>query len=269
MKRFGLCIAAALALAALTPATAQDQEYVVRYAPGAEFPDDPASEAAVWSFVNFVELDKDDFTVWGGGTHDGNEDASGRFLLLWSEEGLFLMVEVTDDSHLNNNAGGGIWNGDSTQVAIEPTGERPPGGGGVMYEFNFGLGAPNSATPSFARALRHAEGPAQFDPEQFFYKFERVEEQKLTKYIVFFPTDQIAPAELEADSTIGLGLIVNDGDDEPGQDGQKGWLGWGANSIVHGKDASQTNLLILSGEALSVDPAGKLAASWAAIKTGR
>ena len=143
------------------------------------------------------------------------------------------------------------------------------GGGGVMYEYNFGLGAPNSETPSFARALQHAEGPAQFDPQLFEYEFERLEEQKLTKYMVFFPASQIVPAELEAESTIGLGLIVNDGDNEPGQDGQKGWLGWGALSIVHGKDASQTNLLILSEETLGVDPAGKLAASWADIKTSR
>ncbi len=267
MKRFGLCIAVALAMAALTPAMAQDQEYTVRYA--SDFPDDPASEAIVWSLVDFVELDKGDFTEHGGGTHNGNDDASGRFLFLWNEEGLFFMSEITDDSHLNANAGAGIWNGDSTQIAIEPTGDRPGGGGGVMYEYNFGLGAPDSATPSFARALRHADGPGAFDPDLFVYKFERIEELKLTKYLVFFPASEIVPAELEADSTIGLGLIVNDGDDEPGQAGQKGWLGWGANSIVFGKDASQTNLLILSEEDLSVDPAGKLAASWADIKTSR
>ena len=256
-----------MAMAAfMTAAMAQDQEYVVRYAPEAALPDDPASW---WSFVDFVELDKDDFTAAGGGIHNGNEDASGRFLLLWHEEGLILMVEVTDDSHLNNNSGADIWIGDSVQVAIEPTGERLPGGDGVMYEYNFGLGAPNSATPSFVRELQHAEAPAEFHPETVSYEFERVEERKLTKYLVFFPAKQIAPAELKADSTIGLGLIVNDGDREPGQDGQKGWLGWGANSIVFGKDASQTNLLILSGEALGVDPAGKLAASWANIKTSR
>ncbi len=179
------------------------------------------------------------------------------------------MIEVTDDSHLNNNTGDDIWVGDSVQAAIEPTGERPPGGDGVMYEFNFGLGAPNSSTPSFARELRHFKGPAEFHPETVFYEFERVEKHKLTKYLVFFPAKQIAPAEMKADTTMGLGLIVNDGDDEPGQDGQKGWLGWGANSIVFGKDASQTNLLILSQAALSVDPAGKLAASWADIKTSR
>ncbi|MDE0020908.1 MAG: hypothetical protein OXT69_05960 [Candidatus Poribacteria bacterium] len=266
MKRFGLCIAAALALAALTPATAQDQEYVVRYAPGAEFPDDPASEAAVWSFVNFVELDRDDFTAHGGGTHNGNEDASGRFLLLWSEEGLFLMVEVTDDSHLNTNAGGGIWNGDSVQVVFEPTGERRAGLS--KYEYNFGLGAPNSATPHFARAFNHPEAPPM-NTDDFYFMFERVEEEKLTKYVVFFPVAHLAPAVLEVDSRIGMGMVINDGDDEPGQQGQKGWLGWGANSVVFAKDTSQTNLLILSEESLSVDPAGKLAASWAAIKTGR
>ena len=265
MKRFGLCIAAAaMAMAALTSASAQDQEYVVRYA--SDFPDDPASEAAIWSLVDAVELDKDDFTAHGGGTHNGNDDASARFLVLWNEDGLFLMVEVTDDSHLNTKAGGGIWNGDSVQAVFEPTGERKPGLG--RYEYNFGLGAPNSATPHFARAFNHPEAPPM-NVNDFVFMFERVEEEKLTKYLVFFPVAHLAPAAMEADSKIGMGMVINDGDDEPGQQGQKGWLGWGANSVVFAKDTSQTNLLTLSEETLDVDPAGKLAASWADIKTGR
>ncbi len=61
MKRSGLRIAAAMSMAAfMTAATAQDQEYIVRYAPEAALPDDPAS---LWSIVDFVELDKDDFTA--------------------------------------------------------------------------------------------------------------------------------------------------------------------------------------------------------------
>ena len=98
------------------------------------------------------------------------------------------------------------------------------------------------------------------------YAIARNEADKRTVYEVFFPAAAIAPTVLEAGGSIGFGMIVNDGDDEPGQAGQKGWLGWGANAIVFGKDTSQMNIVNFVGTPASVDPAGKLSVSWGALK---
>ena len=38
----------------------------------------------------------------------------------------------------------------------------------------------------------------------------------------------------------GLGICVNDGDREAGQEGQKGWSGWYTHSIVFGKNSEHT-----------------------------
>ena len=259
MKRFGIC-AAALLLAAY--AGAQDKEYTALNALG----ETPVIDGDLGDWVKVEAGEFDGFTPHNGGIHDGDDDASGTFKLVWTEEGLYLAVDVTDDSHLNNGSGNSIYNGDSVQVAIDPTAERA--GGGNFYEFNFGLGAPNSETPHFVREKRHAEGPAQADIGAFEYVFMRDEAQKRTVYEAFFPLAQIAPSVLEAGSTIGFAIIVNDGDDGAGQDGQKGWLGWGELTIVHGKDSAAMNLVLFSEDTLQVDPAGKLAAKWANLKKG-
>ena len=260
MKRTAMAAACAFALAGA--AFAQDQEYSAFHTGGSA----PTIDANLndWSGVpEGVALA--DFTAHGGGVWNGEDDASGTFWLLWDENGLYFAADITDDSHLNTGVGAGIWNGDGAQVAIDPTAER--GGGNNMYEFNFGLGGPNSDSPQFSRALKFATGPAAVGVAADDYAIARIEAEKRTVYEVFFPAAAIAPTALEAGGSIGFGMIVNDGDDEPGQQGQKGWLGWGANAIVFGKDTSQMNVVNFVGTPASVDPADKLSISWGTLKT--
>lgn len=260
MKRTAMAAACAFALAGA--AFAQDQEYSAYHTGGSA----PTIDANLndWSGVpEGVALTE--FREHGGGKWNGEDDASGTFWLLWNENGLYFAADITDDSHLNKGVGGGIWNGDGAQVAIDPTAERA--GGNNMYEFNFGLGGPNSDSPQFSRALKFSTGPAAVGITADDYAIARIEGEKRTLYEVFFPAAAIAPTALEAGGSIGLGMIVNDGDDEPGQQGQKGWLGWGANSIVFGKDTGQMNVVNFVGTPASVDPSGKMASSWGTLKT--
>ena len=59
---------------------------------------------------------------------------------------------------------------------------------------------------------------------------------------------------------------MNDGDLAAGQDGQKGWSGWYAHSIVHGKNTEKMGLVKLTADVLSVDPIGKLTTTWGNLK---
>jgi hypothetical protein len=221
-------------------------------------------DLADWAGVKEgVKMEK--FTPHDGGTWNGKQDCSGAFWLVWNDKGMYLAVDVTDDEHINTELGDRIWNGDSTQVMIEPTGKRPAGGNGVAYEYNFGLGGAKSNDPQFSRAFGHAQMPAKVSAE---FAFVRNEAQKKTYYEVFFTKADMAPADLKAGTKIGFGIIVNDGD--KGQEGQKGWIGWAENSIVFGKKADQTNIVeFVAEQVLAVGPAGRLATTWGALRRTR
>ncbi|GIX08061.1 MAG: hypothetical protein KatS3mg115_2464 [Candidatus Poribacteria bacterium] len=96
------------------------------------------------------------------------------------------------------------------------------------------------------------------------YAFRRDEPNKKTYYELKFTENDIAPAVLEVGTRMGFSMIVNDGD--IGEEGQKGWTGWGENAIVFGKDATQTNLIILVDTPLAVQPTGKATVLWGALK---
>ncbi len=69
---------------------------------------------------------------------------------------------------------------------------------------------------------------------------------KRTIYEIKLPKESLGLESLELGTQFGLGMAINDGDrKEDGQDGQKGWGGLGAHSIVHGKDPDQTALVTL------------------------
>src|SRR5207249_1027077 len=70
---------------------------------------------------------------------------------------------------------------------------------------------------------------------------------KKTYYEIRMPADALGlTAPLTAGMKFGLGMAINDGDADPGQNGQKGWGGLGAHSIVFGKTPSETALVTLA-----------------------
>ena len=93
----------------------------------------------------------------------------------------------------------------------------------------------------------------------------RDDKENKTYYELRIPTEDLAPAEFVPDGQIGLGLIYNDSD--KAHPGQTGWVGWGSQAIVFGKDNTQMNLVIFSGEMLAVCSKDKLAATWGHAKT--
>ncbi|MEZ4463312.1 MAG: sugar-binding protein [bacterium] len=63
------------------------------------------------------------------GTPDGAADLSARACAAWSDQALWLAVEVVDDRHHNDFPPETLWLGDSVQLGLDPTGDGQPGEG--------------------------------------------------------------------------------------------------------------------------------------------
>ncbi|MGY8687180.1 MAG: hypothetical protein ACKVHP_05510, partial [Verrucomicrobiales bacterium] len=66
---------------------------------------------------------------------------------------------------------------------------------------------------------------------------------KRTTYEIKLPKSALGLDILEPGTQFGLGMAINDGDENT--PGQKGWGGLGAHSIVFGKTPSETALVTL------------------------
>lgn len=195
-----------------------------------------------------------------GGSSKGPEDISLTFYVVWDDDNLYFAAEVSDDEQLHENTGDNIWNGDSIQMAIDPTGERQIAGfDGNSYEYNFGLDLNDKVVLS--RLFGHPDSKGN----EAELMIVRDDDKEKTYYELRIPAEDIAPAEFGAGKQIGFGMIYNDGDEA--HPGQTGWVGWGSQAIVFGKDNTQMNLLIFSAEFVAVSPGGKLADTWGHVKT--
>jgi len=83
-------------------------------------------------------------------------------------------------------------------------------------------------------------------------------------YEARFSVDELGVAAYKAGMGFGVSICVNDGDDDT--PGQKGWSGWYPHSIVFGKNAEKTGLVVLTDTPFAVGPKGKLATKWAAVR---
>jgi len=234
---------------------AQDEEYKALKTKEPPKIDGDLSDK-VWQWAEGIYLDE-----WEelGGSSKGPEDISLTFYVVWDDDNLYFAADVSDDEHLHENTGDSIWNGDSIQIAIDPTGEREIAAfDGNSYEYNFGIDVNNKVIMS--RLFGHPDSAGQNSELMII----RDDEKGKTYYELRIPAKDIAPANFEADGKIGFAMICNDGD--KAHPGQTGWVGWGSQAIVFGKDNTQMNLLIFSGEMVAVTPKLKLADTWGHIK---
>jgi hypothetical protein len=262
MRKLSLLIFISLCMMFITNyLLAQDEDYMALVTTSPITIDGDLSE---WALAEGIYLDE-----WeeNGGTSSGPDDISVTFYVIWNDDNLYFAAEVTDDEHLQENVGDQIWNGDSVQIAIEPTGGRLSGGfDNTSYEYNFGLSS--SGDVVLSRLYGHPEGWPSMGVDPFRNDDElmvvRDDVNKKTYYELRIPAEDIAPAEFLVGGAIGFAMICNDGDkDAPGQ---TGWVGWGSLAIVNGKDNAEMNLVTFSGEKLSVSPREKMTATWGRIK---
>lgn len=201
------------------------------------------------------------FEPHGGGKWDGADDHETCFAFVWDADAIYIALSVTDDEHQN---AGAAWNGDSLQLAFEPTGKR--GGGLTLFLYNIALD--NNKANLILHNERPNGTPGLVSGENF--AITRDEGAKETYYEIKITPEVLGlKVPFKEGYELGVGLCVNDGDNAAGQEGQKGWSGWYPHSIVHGKHSEKTGLVKLTDETLAVEPSNKLTTTWGRLKSNQ
>ena len=211
-----------------------------------------------------VEYSGNVFQEHNGGKWKGADDHETCFMITWDTESVYIALIVTDDEH--EHAAAAAWNGDGAQLAFEMSGKRSPGL--PMWLYNVGLD--DKAANILPGALNENPGGKGVAPDDDIVVI-RNEAEKKTYYELRFTAEelQVKGKKFSESFEFGLGICVNDGDREAGQEGQKGWSGWYTHSIVFGKNSEHTGLVVLTDEVLAVEASHKLATTWGTLKSVR
>jgi len=208
------------------------------------------------------------FEEYAGGTWSGPDDQTSEVQVVYDAENVYIGVVVTDDYH--EDVSGNAWNGDSIQLAIADAART-----NLVALYNYALGGYENGTGTFVGTdptgapygllIEHERGPggdpACNCPTVAFIRRDFA--KKKTYYEIKLPVASLGlTGPLTVGTQFGLGMAINDGDgvaldldgdgiketsygQGAGQEGQKGWGGLGAHSIVHLKTASETALVTL------------------------
>ena len=211
-----------------------------------------------------VEYSGNVFQEHNGGKWKGPDDHQTCFAILWDPEAIYISIAVDDDEH--EHAAAAAWNGDGAQLAFEMSGKRSAGL--PMWLYNVGLD--DKAKSILPGALNENPGGKGIVPDEDI-AIVRNEAEKETYYELRFTAEelQVKGKKFSEGFKFGLGICVNDGDREAGQEGQKGWSGWYTHSIVFGKNSEHTGLVVLTNEVLAVEASHKLATTWGTLKSVR
>lgn len=172
---------------------------------------DGVINAAEWSNTELVALDQASqvrlMTDWGG-----TEDLSAVSYTKWDLEQLYLAVQVTDNTHYNNNPPGDAWKGDSIQFAIDPGRSIEPG----KLGWSENIVALNSDT----NAVMKRGGIGGNNLHNSSVAIHR--EGTQTVYEMAIKWSDVLPAGMTPSSAnaIGFSLLVNDNDGT----GRRGWM---------------------------------------------
>jgi len=129
--------------------------------------------------------------------------------------GVYLLVEVFDSMHINNQKGANIWDGDALQIGIDANGDGT--NGGAKNEIYIG---PNDAMYAFALtdnkivSWAHYHGNLHKTGEKTTVKTSIIRDEKsfLTSYSIFFPWKEFNWA-LGFSDFFGISVMVNDLDE--------------------------------------------------------
>lgn len=162
-----------------------------------------------------------------GGDWTGTEDHSVGMMVSYDADNVYVGLLVIDDYHENSANSG--WNGDSVQMMVA-NGARDT----QVGLYNFGLGGVENATGSVVNMLEAGPGGAEAAITRGF---------PVTMYEFKLPKSSLGLSDLAPGVQFGLGMAVNDGDQNA--PGQQGWSGFGPHALVFGKTPSETGLITL------------------------
>ena len=197
------------------------------------------------------------FEPHSGGAWSGDVDHSVSVAFAWHRQNLFVAIEVTDDSHENT---GSPWDGDSVQIAITDAAREM-----VSHLYNVALSEDGKIIKQSEMIDGKTDGTIHYEEGSqgqtgISAQITRVEATGKTVYKIRLPVASLGRDRLRAQDQISIGICVNDGDKALGQEGQKGWSGWGPHAIVHGRRAKEAGLITLaeSSEIEELPPANHM-----------
>lgn len=183
------------------------------------------------------------FESHNGGKWDGPKDHAVKVTMGWTSDALYALVHVLDDS-MQSNCGSGnnfVWDGDSLQLLITDFQD-------ATFLYNVAL-YPKELGCDGEVHVQYEQLPAGVDTAETPLEAAVVRlNRAVTAYEVRIPARLLGVAELSKSSNLGIALGVNDGDQTPGQEGQRGWSGVSPDAIVFNKDAHKAMRLSFSDE---------------------
>ncbi|MFC1714298.1 sugar-binding protein [Candidatus Poribacteria bacterium] len=193
--------------------------------------------------------------VWEalGGSWDDDEDLTAELRIVYDTDNLYFALLVKDSEYVAEAAT--PWENDGVQLAINAITEDFPPAAGLtpdthLYNFSINDG------------WQKENGTFLGDAE---IEMVRDDDKKETRFEWRMDTEIFDEGEeLKTGKKIAFALIANDSDEDA--KGQTGWVGWGNNTIVHGKNPEEMKTLVLSPNSLAVDANGKLPTTWGALK---
>ncbi|MFX0558190.1 sugar-binding protein [Maribacter sp. CXY002] len=185
-----------------------------------------------WNLISWNPLDQN----WLGGPYD-HEDFNGRYKLAWNEEGLYLLIEITDDV-LYDRTKDPLklwWNDDCVEIFID---EDNSGG---LHQYNHNAFAYHIALDGNVVDLAPDKSPRLFN-NHISSKHSTTDnlttwEIKLKVFDDTYNDDNTSkPVMLKAEKKIGFALAYCDNDESterenfigsvfvPGEDKNQGWI---------------------------------------------
>jgi len=183
------------------------------------------------------------FEEYNGGTWTGPDDQTSAVQITYDANNVYFGFIVTDDYH--ENSANSAWNGDSVQLMIADATRTTQV---ALYNYALG-GVEEDATLNDPANIivNHEAGPQCIADATCLTEavIKRDKVNHKTIYEIKLPMAALGLTSLKDGPQFGLGMAINDGDSGVGQNGQKGWGGLGAHSIVFGKTPSETALITL------------------------
>ena len=176
------------------------------------------------------------FEPYGGGSWSGPDDQTSAVQIAYDADNVYFGFVVTDEYH--ENAANSAWNGDSIQLMIASKNQDEQ-----IALYNYALGGTEMEIGDII--VNHESGPAAGADAEAVTEavVKRNTETKRTTYEIKLPKETLGLDSLALGTQFGLGMAINDGDEDT--PGQRGWGGLGAHSIVFGKTPSETALVTL------------------------
>lgn len=164
-------------------------------------------------------------------------DLSASVRLLWDASRLYVLAEVKDDKASQAQSGGGMWQGDSLQLAFDARNEGGSGYGAQVYELQ--IGKPDGAAPQIFKGMGFAK-PGLMETGEI--AVVRDEAAGATVYELSIPFSELEGFDgIAAGRAAGFSYLVNDSDGA----GREGYIEW-SSGVGGSKNASLFGTLWLN-----------------------